>query len=106
MKDKIIQIIKGYECDAYFGADLNHLKESDYINVADAIINLFATHDKEQIWDMACRKTLSDISDTFLDENNLKKSFSQSDKDVFIALGETIKNFPLPKALNTNNPSN
>lgn len=41
MKDKIIQIIKGYECDAYFGANLNHLKESDYENVAEDIVKLF-----------------------------------------------------------------
>lgn len=41
MKDKIIQIIKGYECDAYFGADLNHLKESDYEDVAEDIVKLF-----------------------------------------------------------------
>lgn len=47
-------------------------------------------------WNEACEKILSDISATFLDENKLKNSDRSSDKDVFIAIGETIKNFPKP----------
>jgi hypothetical protein len=47
-------------------------------------------------WDEACEKTLSDISETFLNNENINKANRESDKDVFIAVGETIKNFPKP----------
>ena len=51
----------------------------------------------KQKWDDACEKTLSDISATFLNETNIKKADRESDKDVFLAIGQTIKNFPKPK---------
>lgn len=61
MKDKIISIIKGYECDAYFGANLNHLKEEDYDDVAkDIIKKLLSKHNVnvpdvwEQIEQLVC----------------------------------------------------
>lgn len=48
------------------------------------------------IWDAACRLTLKKISDTFLDASNIEKADTHSDKAVFMALGQTIENFPIP----------
>lgn len=48
------------------------------------------------IWDAACRLTLKKISDTFLDASNIEKADTHSDKGVFMALGQTIENFPIP----------
>ena len=55
MKDKIISIIKGYECDAYFGANLNHLKEEDYDDVAKDIIKLFSIKHNVNVPDISVR---------------------------------------------------
>ena len=43
----------------------------------------------------ALNQLLSDISNTFLNEDNLKKAYSEGDRVVFRAIGETIKNFPI-----------
>lgn len=43
----------------------------------------------------ALKKLLQNISDTFLNEENLKKAYTESDRVVFQAIGETIKNFPI-----------
>lgn len=51
---------------------------------------------KETVWKDACKKILSDISETFLNKNNINKADKESDKDVFIAIGQTIKKFPIP----------
>jgi hypothetical protein len=49
------------------------------------------------IWEYACRTILKDISQTFLSKSNQNKADKSSDKDVFQAVGETIKNFPIPE---------
>ncbi len=40
MKKRIIQIIKAYEHDAYFGADLCSLPDTEYESVAEEIEDL------------------------------------------------------------------
>lgn len=50
----------------------------------------------KEAWIKGCCQTLKDISDTFLNEDNLRKSDRLSDRDIFQAVGETIRNFPIP----------
>ena len=50
---------------------------------------------ENKIWDAACKKVLHDISVTF--GQNAHKADNQSDRDVFIAISQTIKNFPIPQ---------
>jgi len=51
----------------------------------------------KQKWSDGCEKTLSNIALTFIDDKNINKAERESDKDVFLAIGETIKNFPKPE---------
>ena len=53
----------------------------------------YANQSKKEVWEAACKQTLDDISTTFL--TNLDRADKASDKDVFRAIGETIKNFPI-----------
>lgn len=71
--------VKDLKC--FFESDLSHLIK-DYA---------------KKCWEDACEKTLQDIAEAFLNKNNLKKADRESDKDVFLAIGETIRNFPKPK---------
>ncbi len=50
----------------------------------------------EKTWDSACKKTLENISKTFLDEGNLSKVDHLNGIVVMEAVGKTIKNFPIP----------
>lgn len=55
--------------------------------------------DVASVWNFACKQLLSDISDTFLNPENLNKADSPTDRHVFKGIGETIKNFPIPKLI-------
>lgn len=48
-------------------------------------------------WNEAINTTLSSLSDTFLNPENLKKADSNNDRVVFKAIGQTIQNYPLPE---------
>jgi hypothetical protein len=49
----------------------------------------------KEIWDLACRETLNDISKTF--KENSHKGETNGDRDVFEAISDTIVNFPIPE---------
>lgn len=59
-------------------------------------VNLLESFGKSK-WNDGCEKTLLNISLTFIDEKNINKADRESDKDVFLAIGQTIKNFPKPE---------
>ena len=59
-------------------------------------VNLLESFGKSK-WNEGCEKTLSNIALTFIDEKNINKAERESDKDVFLAIGQTIKNFPKPE---------
>ena len=59
-------------------------------------INSIIEEQVKEAWIKGCCQILKDISDTFLNEDNLRKSDRLSDRDIFQAVGETIRNFPIP----------
>ena len=59
-------------------------------------VNLLESFGKSK-WNEGCEKTLLNIALTFIDEKNINKAERESDKDVFLAIGQTIKNFPKPE---------
>ena len=59
-------------------------------------VNLLESFGKQK-WNEGCEKILSNIAITFIDEKNINKADRESDKDVFLAIGQTIKNFPKPE---------
>ena len=81
---------------------LTFIKDPKWINdyaVAKVIQELKLQLDEkaqesETIWNEACNKILSDISETFF--KNLHRADNGRDKDIFQGIAETIKNFPIP----------
>jgi len=49
----------------------------------------------KEVWELACKQTLNDISKTF--KENTHKGDTLSDRDIFQAVSETITSFPIPK---------
>lgn len=49
-------------------------------------------------WNAGIEQVLKDIATTFSLPANQQKADKQSDRDVFKAIGDTIQNFPKPKA--------
>lgn len=50
----------------------------------------------EKVWNDAIKTVLNEIAKTFSLPANQQKADKQSDRDVFKAIGETIRNFPIP----------
>lgn len=69
--------------------------QNDAEKLAVAMMAEYANKIKKDVWDLSAKKVLSDISDTFLNEENQSKALLNADKVVFQAVGETIKNFPI-----------
>ena len=49
----------------------------------------------KEVWELACKQTLNDISKTF--KENSHKGQTNGDRDVFEAISDTIVNFPIPE---------
>lgn len=85
--------------EAYQKATLQQLGNNPQGTRQDIIyaaMEIYADSFLKGIWINACCQTLKDISITFLKEENLSKADSISDRDVFQAIGESIRNFPIP----------
>lgn len=54
----------------------------------------------KELWEKACKETLSDIAKAFSDEKNINKAKSESDKVVFAAFAKMIESFPIPECPN------